>query len=163
MTKPYHTSKDQTWETPQWLFDVLNDEFNFNLDVCALPDSAKCERYYTPTDNALIQSWDGVCWCNPPYIEIEKWLRRGEYFAMRGSTIVYLIPARTDTKYWWRYCIKGQIRFLKGRLKFGTDNNSAPFPSAIIVFYPQLPDSKKGTLWIDYKKQYKEKRQLKLF
>ena len=161
MTKAYHTSNKQTWETPQWLFDVLDDEFTFTLDVCALPDTAKCNRFYTPQDNALIQSWDGVCWCNPPYIEIDKWLKRGRKFAMQGSTVVYLIPARTDTRYWWRYCINGQIRFLKGRLKFG-GGDSAPFPSAIIVFYPYLPKDKKQTLWIDYKTQHKEKRQPKL-
>jgi len=125
-----------TWETPQNLFDKLNEEFHFTLDVCALPKTAKCESYFTPQIDGLKQEWSGVCWMNPPYgKEIGIWLEKAYLESLKGVTIVCLIPSRTDTKYWHNYCMKAdEIRFIKGRLKFGDSKNSAPFPSAIIIF-----------------------------
>lgn len=130
------SSKDQTWETPQDFFDKVNKEFNFNLDVCAVPETAKCSKFFTPENNALIQKWDGVCWMNPPYgREIIKWIAKAYNESLNNNTIVCLIPARTDTKYWHNYCMKAkEIRLIKGRLKFGNASNSAPFPSALIIF-----------------------------
>lgn len=130
------SSDDMTWETPQYLFDKLNDEFKFNLDVCALPKTSKCKTYYTPEIDGLKQEWKGVCWMNPPYgRHIGEWLKKAYEESLKGSTVVCLIPSRTDTKYWHDYCMKAsEIRFVKGRLKFGNSINSAPFPSAIIVF-----------------------------
>jgi len=130
------SSNDMTWETPQDLFDILNSEFNFTLDVCALPQTAKCKEYYTPEINGLIQDWKGVCWMNPPYGRgINQWLKKAYEESLKGATVVCLIPSRTDTKYWHDYCMKAsEIRLIKGRLKFGEAINSAPFPSAIIVF-----------------------------
>ena len=77
------SSKSVVWETPQDLFDKLNEEFHFDLDVCALPENAKCEKYYTPEDDGLLQPWNGVCWCNPPYGRtISKWIQKAyETFA----------------------------------------------------------------------------------
>lgn len=123
------SSKDQTWETPQDFFDKVNKEFNFNLDVCAVPETAKCSKFFTPENNALIQKWDGVCWMNPPYgREIIKWIAKAYNESLNNNTIVCLIPARTDTKYWHNYCMKAkEIRLIKGRLKFGNAANSAPF------------------------------------
>ena len=123
------SSKDQTWETPQDFFDKVNKEFNFNLDVCAVPETAKCSKFFTPENNALIQKWDGVCWMNPPYgREIIKWIAKAYNESLNNNTIVCLIPARTDTKYWHNYCMKAkEIRLIKGRLKFGNASNSAPF------------------------------------
>ena len=130
------SSKDMTWETPQWLFDKLNEEFHFTLDVCALPETAKCENYFTPKIDGLKQEWSGICWMNPPYgREVGIWLKKAYEESLKGATVVCLIPSRTDTKYWHDYCMKAnEIRFIKGRLKFGNSTNSAPFPSAIIVF-----------------------------
>ncbi|MCD3321617.1 adenine methyltransferase [Clostridium botulinum D/C] len=130
------SSDDMTWETPQDLFNKLDNEFHFTLDVCALPETAKCKNYYTPEIDGLKQEWKGVCWMNPPYgRQIGIWLKKAYEESLKGIKVVCLIPSRTDTKYWHDYCMKAsEIRFIKGRLKFGKSTNSAPFPSAIIVF-----------------------------
>lgn len=133
------SSKTDLWSTPQNFFDKLDEEFHFTLDVCALPENAKCEKFYTPEDDGLHQPWDGVVWCNPPYgRQIGKWVYVGLLASLlRGSTVVMLLPARTDTK-WFHDWIYGQaeIRFVKGRLKFGESKNAAPFPSMVVVFRP---------------------------
>ena len=130
------SSKSVVWETPQDLFDKLNAEFHFDLDVCALPENAKCERYYAPEDDGLSQPWNGVCWCNPPYGRtIGKWVQKAYETFAGGGTVVMLLPARTDTKWFHEYIYnKAEIRFIKGRLKFGNSKNAAPFPSMIVVF-----------------------------
>lgn len=130
------SSKDMLWETPQVLFDKLNAEFNFTLDVCALEQTAKCEKYYTPEINGLEQRWIGICWMNPPYgRHIIQWLKKAYEESLKGAIVVCLIPSRTDTRYWHDYCMKAsEIRFIKGRLKFGNSINAAPFPSSIVVF-----------------------------
>jgi phage N-6-adenine-methyltransferase len=136
-TKVHFMSERSDWETPQFLFDGLNAEFGFELDVCAAPHNAKCKQYYTATVDGLAQNWTGVCWMNPPYgREIEKWIRKAFESAENGALVVCLVPARTDTRWWHRYVLRGEIRFLKGRLKFGGSKNSAPFPSAIVIFRP---------------------------
>lgn len=132
------SSKTDLWETPQDLFDKLNAEFHFDLDVCALPENAKCTMYYTPDMDGLKQPWKGTVWCNPPYgRQIGQWVRRAFFAAVGGSTVVMLLPARTDTR-WFHDYIYGretvEIRFLKGRLKFGNAKNSAPFPSMVVIF-----------------------------
>ena len=130
------SSNTDLWETPQDFFDKLNEEFHFTLDVCALPENAKCKKYYTPKENSLCQEWAGVCFMNPPYgRQIGKWIKKAyEVSVHGGATVVCLIPARTDTAWWHDYAMKGEVRFLRGRLKFGGAKNSAPFPSAVIVF-----------------------------
>lgn len=129
------SSTTDLWETPQWLFDQLNAEYHFELDVCALPSNAKCERYFTPEQNGLSCEWTGSCWMNPPYgRKIGDWVRKAYESAQTGATVVCLLPARTDTAWWHNYAMKGSITFLRGRLKFGDCKNSAPFPSAIVVF-----------------------------
>lgn len=134
------SSKDMTYGTPQNLFDKLDEEFHFTTDVCALSETAKCEDYYTPEIDGLKQDWNGVCWMNPPYgRDIGVWLEKAYIDSEKNdSTVVCLIPSRTDTKYWHDYCMKAsEIRFIKGRLKFGEATNAAPFPSAIIIFKKQ--------------------------
>ena len=139
------TSETDMWATPQPFFDKLNDEFGFTLDVCATADNAKCEKYFTPEVDGLVQVWQGVCWMNPPYgREIGKWIAKACNEAQWGrATVVCLLPARTDTKYWHQYIWDKQnhkprpgvgVRFLEGRLKFGDSKGSAPFPSAVVVF-----------------------------
>jgi len=128
------TSNTDLWSTPQSLFDELDKEFHFTLDVCATDENAKCERYFTKEDDGLSQEWKGVCWMNPPYgREIGKWIKKA--YESR-ATVVCLIPARTDTAWWHDYVMKAkEIRYIRGRLKFGGSKNSAPFPSAIVVFW----------------------------
>ena len=132
------TSKTDLWSTPQDFFDKLDAEFHFTCDVCALPENAKCARYYTPTDDGLAQRWSGVCWMNPPYGRaIGAWMKKAYTSSVTGgATVVCLVPARTDTAWWHDYAMRGEIRFIRGRLKFGSSKNSAPFPSAIVIFYP---------------------------
>ena len=127
------TSKTDQWATPQDFFDKLNEEFGFTLDVCALPENAKCNAYYTPDINGLEQLWHGTCWCNPPYGRgIGEWIKKA---SEADATVVCLVPARTDTAWWHDYAMKADdIRFIRGRLKFGGSKNSAPFPSAVLVF-----------------------------
>lgn len=136
--KQLFSSATEEWVTPQWLFDALNKEFGFTLDVCATHANAKCKRHFTKVEDGLSQDWaDHVAWMNPPYGRaIAKWMKRAREAARRGATVVSLVPARTDTVWWHRYAMKGEIRLLKGRLRFSGSKNSAPFPSAIVVFRP---------------------------
>jgi phage N-6-adenine-methyltransferase len=133
----HFSSNTCEWATPQPFFDQLNAEFGFTTDVCATPDNAKCAHYFTQEQDGLQQEWTGMCWMNPPYgREIGAWVRKAYESANRGATVVCLLPARTDTRWWHEYCMKGEIRFVRGRLKFGGSKNSAPFPSAVIIFRP---------------------------
>ena len=136
MNKSVHfSSATDLWATPQAFFDELNKEFGFELDVCALPENAKCEKYYTPEIDGLKQQWRGICWRNPPYgREIGAWMEKAYESSLEGATVVCLVPARTDTRWFHDFAMRGEIRFIKGRLKFGDSKNSAPFPSAVVVF-----------------------------
>lgn len=127
------SSATDLWETPQDFFDILNDEFHFDIDVCALPENAKCGKFYSPEDDGLSKKWGGTCWCNPPYgRKIGEWVKKA---SESNATVVMLLPARTDTKWFHDYIYhKAEIRFIKGRLKFGNSKNSAPFPSMIVIF-----------------------------
>jgi len=137
ITKALFKSGTGEWETPQDLFDRLNAEFHFDVDVCALPSNAKCPRFYSPVEDGLKQHWTGVCWMNPPYgREIGRWLRKAYESSLAGATVVCLIPARTDTAWWHLYAVEGEVRFIKGRLRFGGAKHGAPFPSAVVVFRP---------------------------
>ena len=124
------------WATPQWLFDKLNEEFHFTLDVCANEDNAKCKTFFSKVQDGLQQQWDGVIWCNPPYgRQIKQWVKKASEAASSGNTVVMLIPARTDTEWFHEYVYgKAEIRFIRGRVKFGGSKNNDPFPSMICVF-----------------------------
>jgi phage N-6-adenine-methyltransferase len=126
------------WATPQWLYDALNKEFGFTLDPCSDGTNAKCEKFFTASENGLLRDWKtDVVFMNPPYSEVDEWMRKAYGAALEGATVVCLIPARTDTRWWHEYCMKAEIRFIRGRLKFGDAESGAPFPSAIIVFRPR--------------------------
>lgn len=131
------TSNTDLWSTPQEFFDSINAVYHFDTDVCALPENAKCKHFFTPAQDGLQQEWCGTCWMNPPYgREIGKWVAKA-YKSARDNkaTIVCLLPARTDTKWFHDYCIPyGKITFVKGRLKFGGAKSGAPFPSVVVVF-----------------------------
>lgn len=134
----------QNWETPSSVFDPLNAEFKFTLDVCATEENAKCNRYYTEDDNALSQSWDGVCWMNPPFGTQSAWVKKAYDESQRnGTTVVCLLPARTNTNWWHSYCMKGEIRFIKGRPKFKGAEHGLPQPLAIVVFKPAQDTAQK--------------------
>lgn len=129
------SSKTDLWSTPQDFFDKLNEKYKFTLDVCSDGKNNKCDKYYTEEVDGLSQEWTGVCWMNPPYgREISKWMKKAYESSLSGATVVCLVPARTDTAWWHDYAMKGDIEFIRGRLKFGGNKNPAPFPSAVVVF-----------------------------
>ena len=132
------TSKTDQWATPQNFFDKLNAQYNFELDVCADKTNHKVEKYYDEQTNGLIQPWAPYkCWMNPPYGRvIGQWMKKAYDESQLGALVVCLVPARTDTKWWHDYAMRGGVEFIRGRLKFGDSKNSAPFPSAIVVFKP---------------------------
>jgi phage N-6-adenine-methyltransferase len=134
----YFRHKSDVWETPPALFDALDQEFHFTTDLAALPDNAKCPRFYTPGQDSLQQRWEGVCWMNPPYGKTTGlWVAKAYESARAGATIVSLLLVRTDTKWWQRYCLPPtEVRFVPGRLTFGGASNPAPFPNAVVIFRP---------------------------
>lgn len=134
-TELHFSSKTDDWATPQDFFNNLNKTFNFTLDPCASHENHKCAKYYTKDDDGLSKSWEGeTVFMNPPYgRDVKKWMKKA-YEESKHATVVCLIPARTDTAYWHDYCMKGEITFIRGRLKFGNSKQSAPFPSAVVIF-----------------------------
>lgn len=136
--KNVHFSQNSDeWGTPQWLFEALDKEFGFTLDPCCTKENSKCEKFFTMQENGLLKDWgQETVFMNPPYSQVATWMAKAYGAADAGATVVCLIPARTDTA-WWHDCVmKGEIRLLRGRLKFGESRNPAPFPSAIVVFRP---------------------------
>ena len=131
----HFASNTDLWETPQDFFDRYNEKFGFTIDVCATPENAKCEVFFTKEQDALKQKWEGVCWMNPPYGRtIKDWMKKAYEASLQGATVVCLVPARTDTKWWHDFAMKGTIEFIKGRLKFGGHRFNAPFPNAVVIF-----------------------------
>ena len=122
----HFSSQRLDWQTPKAVYQVLDAEFGFDFDPCPVHQ----------TLDGLSIEWGGVNFVNPPYgREIPKWIKKGYEEYLKGKTVVFLIPSRTDTRWWHDYCMKAtEIRFIKGRLKFGNAKNSAPFPSAIVIF-----------------------------
>ena len=144
------SSKLDEWETPQDVFDRLNDEFDFEVDLAASTDNHKCDHWWAKDDDALVQTWhDGFSrgWLNPPYSRglCAKFIAKAAAERLQGFLTVMLLPARTDTKAFHAYIYDAskwqaregvEIRFLPGRLKFGGSTNAAPFPSMVVVFRP---------------------------
>lgn len=137
-TKALFSSQRSDWETPQDLFERLDEEFHFTLDPAASEECHKCSRFFTEEQDGLLQPWTGErVFCNPPYgRKIGDWAKKACEEAQNPDTIVVmLLPARTDTRWFHRYIYgKAEIRFLKGRLKFGKAKNSAPFPSMVVIW-----------------------------
>jgi site-specific DNA-methyltransferase (adenine-specific) len=135
-------SSYQDWSTPQPLFDELNKEFGFTIDVCASPWNAKLNHYFSQETDGLSQSWAGhICWMNPPYATAADWVKKAYEESLKGVTVVALIPARTDTRYFHAYIYgKAELRFLKGRVKFSREDGhcgSSTFPSMLVIWRPQ--------------------------
>lgn len=134
----FFSSKTDEWYTPFDFFEELDNEFHFNLDPCATDSNHKCDFYFTKLNDGLIQNWGGYrVFCNPPYGKnICKWVKKAYFESLKPNTIiVMLLPVRTDTKWFHDFIYKkSEIRFVKGRLKFGGSKNYAPFPSMVVVF-----------------------------
>ncbi len=139
--------KDE-WATPQSLYDALDAEFHFTLDVCATAENAKVERFFTLDDDALTEAWTGACWMNPPYSRMTEFMDKAARSARDGAIVCCLVPSRTDVDWWWQYARQGEIRLLRGRLSF-VDNEGntgpAPFPSAVIIL-----GLAPGLVWYEY-------------
>src|ERR1700686_1855475 len=126
-------SANQTWETPDALFAAINERFHFTRDVCASSINAKCPAYWTETNSCLDKVWDGVNWMNPPYKDMKRFIQKA-YEERNRAITVCLIPARTNTKWGYDYCMKGEVIFLCGRPKFKGCVHGLPQPLALVVF-----------------------------
>lgn len=141
LTRGLFTSRTEEWETPDYVFAPLDKEFAFQVDVCATSDNTKCENFFDKSIDGLKEERSPLrCWMNPPYGKsISRWMRKACDESERGALVVCLIPSRTDTRWWHDWVMKAsEIRFISGRLNFGNQKQSAPFPSCIVIYYPEL-------------------------
>ena len=124
------------WETPDALFKELDAEFHFTLDACASPKNAKCERYYTVYDDALHKDWSGeVVFMHPPCgHRISKWVEKACLESSEGTTVVCLLPARTDADWWHDIAMQGEVRFIRGKIRFAGCKTLSPYAHAIVIF-----------------------------
>lgn len=138
LQKSMVSSKTNEWETPQWLFNELDMEFNFTLDPCSTHNNKKCKKYYTIEDNGIMQDWSNdIVFMNPPYGgQTRKWIEHAYLQSLKGALVVCLIVSSTDRSYWHDYIFPfaAQIRWIRGRIKFGDAISTAPFANAIIIF-----------------------------
>lgn len=134
------SSNKETWSTPDDLFEVLNDEYSFSFDLAASKENAKCQKYFTVSDDSLSKNWhelEGVLWCNPPYArgKTEAFVKKAYEESKKGAHIVMLLACRPDTHYWHKYIFgKQKVVFIRGKLKFKGGKDLAPFPSALVMF-----------------------------
>lgn len=149
----HFSSGNDYWTTPKKLFDDLNALWGFTVDVACEIETALLPKYYTPKEDGLMQDWSTeTFWCNPPYSDLKPWLTKSSVSHKQGATGLVLVPSRTDTKAFQDYAVPNCtcMCFIKGRIKFGDPNNtdpnkkqnSAPFPSVIIVFDNDLTEEK---------------------
>lgn len=135
-----YSCRSEEWPTPQSFFDALDREFRFTLDPCATRANAKCRTFFTKRQNGLDQDWGRHrVFCNPPYgRDMQQWARKCFEASRQGALVVLLAHARTDTRWFheWVYGKASEVRFVKGRLRFGDGTQSAPFPSMVAVFRP---------------------------
>lgn len=146
MEKALFTSSSDEWETPSEVYTKLNERFRFTLDPCSTKENHLCDKYYTKEENGLCKSWKGeTVFVNPPYSEIKQWVEKCcKEYETNGTTVVMLIPSRTDTRYFHNYIYhKAEIEFIKGRLHFSNSKNSAPFPSMIVIYQQMEKKAKK--------------------
>lgn len=134
-----YSNRSEEWPTPRDLFTLLDDEFRFTLDPCATRENAKCRKFFTKQENGLLQDWGTeVVFCNPPYGKrMRAWARKCHDASLNGATVVLLAHARTDTQWFhWVYNRAAEIRFVRGCLKFGDADQSAPLLSLVAIFKP---------------------------
>lgn len=131
------SNRSDDWGTPQDVFDTLNRELGpFTLDVCASEENKKVDAFFSIKDNGLLQDWGGnICWMNPPYSKVAKWINKAYRESRKPRTrVVCLVASRTDTRWFHDYCVDATVWFYKGRLRFEGAKNQAPFPSMIVIF-----------------------------
>ena len=138
MNQALLSSSNTSWYTPKELYDWLDRRFCFTLDPCATKETALCKKFYTIVDDGLSKDWTGErVFMNPPYgRDIWKWAKKAYHEAQAGALVVGLVPSRTDTEWWQKYVLnKAHVLYIKGRLKFGSAKQSAPFPSALCIWW----------------------------
>jgi phage N-6-adenine-methyltransferase len=140
----HYSQETQEWGTPQALYEELDAEFKFDLDPCCTDGNAKCDMYFTEKQDGMTQPWAPYrVFMNPPYgYRIKFWMEKAYEESQRGALVVCLVPSRTDTAWWHDYAMKGDVRFIRGRLYFGDGAGRSPFPSAIIIFRPRSKSDK---------------------
>lgn len=127
-------STRQDWETPDDLFEKINSMFHFTRDACASPENTKCQDFWSESDSCLDkEKWDGVNWLNPPYKNMKQFIRKA-YEQRHNAITVVLVPARTNTRWWHDWCMKGEVFFICGRPKFKGCIHGLPQPLALVVF-----------------------------
>ena len=126
-------SNNQEWETPDDLFLRLNKQFSFTRDVCASVENTKCKEFWSEEDSCLDKAWDGINWMNPPYKNMKQFIEKA-YNERNNAITVCLIPARTNTRWWHDWCMKGHVYFICGRPKFKGCVHGLPQPLALVVF-----------------------------
>lgn len=147
MNEALFSSKRDDWGTPHWLYDQLTEAFRFTVDVCANVVNHKHPNYFDIDSDGLAQPWRGVCWMNPPYGRaVGAWMNKAATEAQNGATVVGLVAARTDTRWFQDFATLGRVYYLRGRLTFQGAKDPAPFPSAIIVWYPSC--SMRGSFYV---------------
>lgn len=128
-------SNKQDYETPMEIFEPLNKEFNFAVDVCATNENKKCESYFNEAQDGLKQNWMGVCWMNPPFKNVSKWIEKAYRESRNGATVVCLVASKTNTNWWHNYVMNAdEIRYIKGRPKFIGCKHGLPLPLSIVIF-----------------------------
>lgn len=136
----------QDWITPDEIYNPLNDEFHFTLDVCASEDNTRCDKYFCENEDGLKQEWIGTCWMNPPFKNKAQWIKKAYQESVKGVTVVCLIPARTNTNWFHDYCLKyGEVRFIRGRPKFIGAKHGLPQPLAVVIFRPKSVEGQSST------------------
>jgi len=140
--KIWHRHLKDQWETPAYVFDPLQIEFGFTLDVCAEAHNTKCRRYFSPETDGLAQDWgQNMCWMNPPFSDVAKWLRKAQSSAMAGATVVCLVK-HTPGVGWWRKLIEPFVSYTDvrplGRVRFVGAKGNSPFDVAIVIFRPPV-------------------------
>jgi len=142
LQKAMISSKSNEWATPQDFFDELDEEFHFTLDPCSTHENCKCERHYTIEEDGLSKGWAAhTVFANPPYGgNVAPWIKKAYDESKKGATVVCLITSSTDRSYWHDYIFPyaAQIRFIRGRLKFGNSKSGAPFASAVVIFSDKI-------------------------
>jgi len=132
----WFNAKSVEYNTPDNIYEPLNKEFGFTLDVASTHENAKCERHYTAAEDGLKQQWSGVCWMNPPYGRVmQKWVRKAHAEWKRGCCVVALIPARTNTG-WWHDCIQdiATVRFIRGEVAFKGFERGLWMPMCVVIW-----------------------------
>lgn len=138
----FASSASDEWATPAEFFGVVEREIGgFDLDPCCVPSSAKAPRFFTLADDGLAQPWAGRVWLNPPYSKIGDWMAKAHATAAAGAgLVVCLVPARTDTRWFWRYALPGEVLLLPGqRVPFAVEGRFVRVPSCLVILRPGLP------------------------